>query len=35
MASENVNYFIATMVRNGHSAADAHRYLVNAWGEEL
>lgn len=34
MTSENINFFIATMIRNGHSAADAHRYLKDAWGEE-
>ena len=34
ISSENQNFFIATMLKNGNSAADAHRYLKNAYGED-
>ena len=32
--SEQVNFFIQTMVRNNFNATEIHKLLCNAWGEE-
>ena len=34
MSIENINFFIATMIRNGHSTTDAANYLGDAWAED-